>query len=507
MARIYVTEPSKTGGVGAMGVRTLIKALRSAGHDVLRVHLYGSTEPGESTMEAEHTRDATLLPRPDAWFVSLLYPRQFVDLPDTLWRLGVHPLAEKRQPSDPLIAFGGQSMIAPEPIADFADVMALGDGEVTGVESARNLDAGATRGDVMRELDGRPGFYVPSRSPKAAFVRVEGEMAPGHVEGEGGRSPIIEAARGCASKCAFCPIGWAGGSYRERPMADVEQSLLALKGKRVNVFAPDYSSIGHLDSLEEAITSAGCKNSGKDARLDKTLKILNKGDGVKSYSFGIEGLSERLRAAIGKPLPGAKIVDALRLLSGHVQQVTLYLILGFPGEGDDDLKEFIGLLDQIREVYFGKSLHLTTTHLHSIPHTPLQWIDARYSYAASERQKVIFEKIKAWWEPTGERPRTWIVQNWNGPDRHEYDGWAHRADRRASAFYTAIRGCAAKMADGRWRDVAGKVGLDVQADLGPLTVGAPTPWDHVDVGIDRRLVERAWRNYERRMGLDTRAAA
>lgn len=498
MARIYVTEPGTTGGVGAMGMRILVRSLRSQGHDVTRVRMYRKKEADQTSLFAgagvvhEEVTDASRLPRPDAWFVSLLHVRQFWDLPDLFRRMGVGLRACDRKASDPLVAFGGAAMIQPEPVADFADVVALGDGEVTGDIIARECEKGWSRNDAMRGLIGARGIWIPLLDPSGILVRAESAIRDPYIPAEDTQRDTIELGRGCASKCAFCPIGWAGGTYREAPLEALGETLVRLRGKPVNFFAPDYSSLSYVDDLERQIDRVGCRSTGRDARLDAAWRHVKTGKGVKAYSFGVEGISARLREAIGKPLGAQKIVDMMRALQdGKVGISKWYMILGLPGETDADLEEFIDLLKEVRQVYRG-ALNITTTHLHAISHTPLQWCDARYSVPATLRKDRIFELVKGWYV-RGEIPKQWLQLNWNGRELHESDAWLLRAGRKASEAIERVNSNAAKVSDGRWRE-----GIDVDSELAELVPGAPLPWDHVDVGIDRRLVVRAWENYKRR---------
>lgn len=498
MARIYVTEPGTTGGVGAMGMRILVDAIRRDGHEVRRVRFYRKVEAVQSSLfggiQSEELSDARGLPRPDAWFVSLLHVRQFWDLPDLFRRMGLALRSDMRADSDPLVAFGGASMIQPMPVADFADIIALGDGEATGTRIARMFDAGAVKLDIIRELDGERGFWAPNRSPDARLVRLETDIRDPVLRSGSDDTALdtIELARGCESKCAFCPIGWAGGTYREAPLESLKSTMVQLRGKRVNFFAPDYSSVSYVEELEREIDRAGCKNGGRDARLDAAHKHLRHGRGVKQYSFGIEGLSERLRRAVGKPLAREKIVGVMsELESSGVAHVKWYMILGMPGECDVDLAEFLALLEDVRGVFTG-SLDVTTTHIHAIAHTPLQWIDARYSDAATQRKTAIFDTLRGWFQ-SGTIKNRWLQLNWNGRELHESDAYLLRTGRAASVVLESVNSNAAKVSDGRWR--AHVSGID--AELSARAESDRLPWDCVDVGTPRTRVLAAWHNYQR----------
>lgn len=486
---IYVTEPGHTGGVGAIGMRVLVQSLRSAGHPVTRVRLFKAQADADEqgslfTRDTERVVDHTWLAKPQAWFVSVLYVRMYLDLRDMFERMGVPMRSADRSPSDPLIAFGGQATIAPEPFADFADIIALGDGELTGGRIAEMLAAGAGRLDIMRDLAGEPGFYVPSRGV-APFRRWESESYTA-VTIEEGKTPTIELARGCASKCAFCRIGWAGGTYREAPQDQVKAAvMLAGKGK-ANLFAPDYSSVSWIEDLEAFTEAVGCRNTGRDARADAAHRHLKSGRGVKQYSFGVEGVSERLRAAVGKPLRAEKLVETMGMLSAAgVGHVKWYMLFGLPGEEQRDHDEFYDLLRETQKVY-GGALNIMPSQAKGLPHTPLERVSNRYQQDAHDR----YQSLRSWCkERWADQKR--LVLAYKGRELHEHDCALIRGTREAARYIETAK--ESGIASGRWRET-----LD-ESVLEEIAPDATTPWDHIEAGPPRALRDKALATYWRAM--------
>lgn len=506
MALIYIAEPAPTAGAGAMSALLLSSALRRAGHTVVLIKLTKRGEVGNETRvlfaaDVKSVVDPATLATPDAWFVSCIYTRQWTELPAFFDRIGVAARPDMRRPTDPLIAIGGQVTISPEPAAGFADVLALGDGEVTGVLLAEYLDQGLKRLDVMREVDGMDGFFVPmfhdDPDNLPAFRRVEGaELFPIVTrDSDNASASTIELARGCASKCSFCPIGWAGGRYREAPRQKIVDALRLLRGKQVNLFAPDYSSVSWVDNAEELMEKYGCSPKGRDARLDAANRHLRAGTGVKVYSFGIEGMSERLRRAIGKPLSHEKIIETMDLLhKAGVGTTKWYIIVGLPGETDEDCDEFLRLLKDVRKVY-PRFLEWTVTHFQSVPHTPLQWVDNHYRPDAYDRCQRIISTTTSWYRVDGIKH---VSNTMKGRELHEHDAFLQRAPRATFQYLMRLRGSQSKIRDGRWRGLAADAGLDIDKILSEIPVSATTPWSHVDVGVPKENVMRAWSSYWQR---------
>lgn len=501
---IYVTEPGHTGGVGAIGMRVLVKSLRDAGHDVKRVRLFRAAEDADQQLDlfgrdTERVVDHSWLAKPDAWFVSVLYVRQYVEVREMFQRMGVPMRAADRSPSDPLIAMGGQFSIAPEPLAEFADVIALGDGELTGGRIADLLRAGAGREEIMRDLRGVRGFYVP-RFGVERFERWEAETYSAVTIDDDGRNPTVELARGCASKCAFCRIGWAGGSYREAPREQVEREVRRIgNGGRINIFAPDYSSVSWVEDLEKVVESVGCRNAGRDARADATHKLLNKGGGVKSYSFGVEGVSERLRAAVGKPLASDRLVETMAMLGrAGVYSTKHYMLFGLPGETAADHDDYHGVIARIESVYNG-TLSVTASQVKGLPHTPLERIANGYSDQGKNGHSRLLGVSRAGWVGLGERKNSrvfkLVVNGYKGRDLHEHDCVLLRSGRDAARYVEEAR--ESDIASGRWRERG--LNLDL---LNAIDEDAPTAWDHVVAGPSREMRRKAldtyWRTIKRR---------
>src|SRR5438445_9508175 len=72
--------------------------------------------------------------------------------------------SKDRTKHDPLIVMGGaSSFLNPEPIADFTDVIGVGEGEILGPKLVDAIFENESRGELLLALarQGR-GFYVPS---------------------------------------------------------------------------------------------------------------------------------------------------------------------------------------------------------------------------------------------------------------------------------------------------------------------------------------------------------
>src|SRR5882724_1253020 len=95
---------------------------------------------------------------------SISFETDYVNMARMLQMSGVPVWAKDRTKHDPLIVMGGaSSFLNPEPIAEFTDVIGVGEGEILGPKLVDVILEHETKDEVLLALaqQGR-GFYVPS---------------------------------------------------------------------------------------------------------------------------------------------------------------------------------------------------------------------------------------------------------------------------------------------------------------------------------------------------------
>src|SRR5260221_71578 len=95
---------------------------------------------------------------------SISFETDYVNMARMLQMSGVPVWAKDRTRHDPLIVMGGaSSFLNPEPIAEFTDVIGVGEGEILGPKLIDALLENESKEDTLLQLarQGR-GFYVPS---------------------------------------------------------------------------------------------------------------------------------------------------------------------------------------------------------------------------------------------------------------------------------------------------------------------------------------------------------
>jgi radical SAM superfamily enzyme YgiQ (UPF0313 family) len=328
-------------------------------------------------------------------------------------RLARVPLrSADRTRHDPVVLMGGAaSFLNPEPIADFTDVVAVGEGEVLVPQLVdlifENAEEGGAKEDLLLKFarTGR-GFYVPSLyevtykpdgtveayTPKAEGVprRVgrtlaaenpkEGSLrramrrgdteiverlkeprvfAPSTVihapEAEMGERLLVEISRGCSQGCRFC---WAGFNYwppRVVPARDVLAKAEEWRGKTDKIGLVSTAVCDHpeISEILQGLRRMGYKISVSSLRLDQIEDelldaLVESGD--QQIAVAPETGSDRLRKVINKNLTNDEIVDICgAVFDRGMLTVKLYLMAGLPTETDEDLEEMVTLVGRVRD--------------------------------------------------------------------------------------------------------------------------------------------------------------
>ncbi len=268
-------------------------------------------------------------------------------LADFLRRAGISKANDGR----PRIIIGGFNSFNPVPLSCYADAVVCGDGEEA-------LPA-FLRGEE------HPGIYHGSGS-SAVWQNVSTLKPFCHETNDIAR---IELARGCKYRCSFCAVAHLK-PYREAPLAGIESLLRATTAKRVSLFAPEPTTHSQDAEITEICHRLGKIRTDSDVRLDR---LFRRSDSVARV--GIEGLSERLRKSVKKPIPNTKIIEAVKAAIKEGRKgLFMYFILDLPGEEESDWLEFRGLLEAIGRLpgAGGFLLKPSPSVFLPTPHTPME---------------------------------------------------------------------------------------------------------------------------------------
>ena len=445
---------------------------------------------------------------------SVSYENDYLHLLHLLAMLRIPLLAAERDERHPLILVGGAvTYLNPEPLADFVDLMIIGDGEdaLTEYLDLAHDTLGQPRRDHLRQAADVPGVYVPALHDRSGDVS---PMPPRKItdlaqwpaystvltdDTEFSGSLLIEITRGCPFKCRFCTVGYVYPKFRQLPGETVLDIVTAQQRRDRDNGLPPVGKVGLISSatgdyralpmVAQGLVDLGVGIGISSLRMDRMPDVLIDcmvRSGVRSCTVAPEAGSERLRELIRKEMSEAVILEGVeRLLACGMRDLKLYSMIGLPTETDADVQELLSLVFKIWALMkrYGRprgalgTLTLSVNPFIPKPATPLQWCGMAPQSEVKAKLRTLRQALR----------RESSIRLHHGSLKDDYlEAILTRGGRELRAFLLETH-----RQRGNWPRAAKALDFDaVDWVCQPLSRDVILPWDFLETDRQRQRLHR-----------------
>ncbi|MGC9358275.1 MAG: TIGR03960 family B12-binding radical SAM protein, partial [Anaerolineae bacterium] len=480
--------------------------------------------------------------------VSTAYEQLFTNILELLDLAGLPLRSLERDERHPLVIGGGHGTFNPEPVSDFFDAFVIGEGEEIMLEVVKVLrqTGDLPREDQLRVLASVEGLYVPrfykvtytetnqiatvvptvSDAPPVVRKRIVPRLPPTpikqlvpsiqivHDRG------VVEIQRGCTRGCRFCQAGYITRPVRQRPAAEIIESVEAMTNATgyeeiafLSLSSADHPDIAPLlQTLQERFEDRHLGFSLPSLRIDAfSVELADglRGSRKSGFTFAPEAATEDLRRRINKEITNEDLLQiAEEVFERGWRTIKLYFMIGLPGETDEDIVAIADLAHEVRRI--GRRLGGRKTEVHVSastfvpkPHTVFQWEPLASEVVIERRLDYLHRHLR------GRGMRL----SWNKYPGTRLETLLARGDRRLNAVIERAWQLGARFdAWDEWWDLdaweqaiqelSTEHFVSMQAFLDfylyrERDEDEVFPWDHLHSGVEKTFLRRDYRRSER----------
>ena len=465
---------------------------------------------------------------------TMQYELSYTNVLNMLDLANVPIFSKDRSNQQPIVVMGGPCTYNPEPLADFADIISLGEGEealcelceLYGKHKKSGFDRKKFLFAVATELE---GFYVPSLYtvtyksdgtiaaitpdmgvPAKITKRIVKDLDKTHYP-EKFVVPFMEVIhdraveeifRGCIRGCRFCQAG-----YVYRPIREKSPDVINAQAKSVcdkcgyeelslcSLSTSDYKQLPKLledmldwtqkDKVNISLPSLRVDNFPE--QLMRRIQSVRK----SGLTFAPEAGTQRLRDVINKNITEDAVINTAKTaFSGGNTSVKLYFMLGLPTETLEDVSGIGNLAQKVVDTFYsmpnkpkGKGVTVSVSCAAFVPKpfTPFQWEPQDDIETIKAKQKHLVENARS------RKSRL----SWSDPETSFLEAVLARGDRRVCpVIYEAFKmGCkfdswGEYFRFDVWMSAFEKCSVDPKFFANRRREYTEVlPWSHIDIGI------------------------
>ena len=459
-------------------------------------------------------------------------------------RMADIPIWTKDRGEDmPLIIGGGPCVYNSEPIADFFDIINVGEGEEVLVEICElymkmKESPSYTKAEFLRRAAQIEGVYIPSlydvlykqdgtidrfvpKYPDLPMkirkriiadldtVSYPESLVMPYVETVHDRI-VLEVYRGCIRGCRFCQAGMVYRPVREKSpevLSKIARCLFDNTGydeiSLISLSISDYSRLRELtDDLLSWTDDERVSLSLPSLRIDSfSEELMQKISSVRTggITFAPEAGTQRMRDVINKNVTEEDLMRSVNIaFRGGKSNVKLYFMNGLPTETLDDIKGIADLASSVVREYYtlpkelrprGVGVTISVACFIPKPFTPFQW-EKQDSYESLVKKQEYLKECLV--------DKKKVRYTYHDAKGSFLEAVFARGDRRvAKAIALAVEEGAIFDAweeffdYDKWIDVFKRTGIDPDFyTTRGFALDETLPWDLIDCGVTKEFLLR-----------------
>ncbi|MHC4131047.1 MAG: 30S ribosomal protein S12 methylthiotransferase RimO [Planctomycetota bacterium] len=283
--------------------------------------------------------------------------------------------------------------------------------EFEGVDAIVSL---AERDDIGRIIkrslhSSEPSLYI---SEPPDFIHDDRErllITPGHWA-------YLRISEGCNYRCSFCTIPFIRGKFRSKPLELVvseAEELVSSGVEELNIIAQATTSYGQDLGIKDGLAVL-LEKLGKIEKLgwirlmylypagitEHLIKTISESDKIVNYiDVPIQHINDRILKDMHRPDTSQRIRGLIKRLKTEINDVVLRttLIVGFPGETDEEFNELLEFVEWARFDALGCFPYYPeadTTAAQMGQQVPEAVKEERYKKVMLKQQQIVFDKNK-----------------------------------------------------------------------------------------------------------------
>lgn len=393
--RIALAYPSPyRAGMSSLGYLQIYKAIMAEpGMCCERAFLPDDEHASERPLTYEGLRPLTDFP---IVALSVAYELELAGVVRLLDSAGIPALREQRDDRHPFLLAGGPLTFSnPLPLAPFVDAIIMGEADTLAIEVLRILRDAPSRDAALDTLAQTPHVFVPARHPQGGWLpsvaQCADELLPAWApirtpEAELSSMFLIETERGCSRGCAYCVMRRSTNGGMRIVAKERILELIPEDARRIGLVGAAVSDHPKIAEIVRTLAERGCEvglSSLRPDRLSDEFVGALKLAGYKTLTTAMDGTSERVRESLERRARVRHLERAAEMARKHgMARLKLYLMVGVPGETDEDIDEcvsFVSELSRVIPVALGIAPFCPkrNTPLHDAEFAGIEVVDAR----------------------------------------------------------------------------------------------------------------------------------